>query len=251
MSVRTDDTGFAGIRILQDPSAFCYGTDAVLLADMAARGRVREDTRVMDLGCGNGIVPLILAARTLSRHIRGLEVQEEAAALARESVRLNGLEERIGILTGNVRDVRRDGDPALAALKGSFDLVTMNPPYTEGTRGLTGAAEAKTIARHEVLGSLGDFLEAAKYLLRDRGHLYIVHRPARLVDLCEHCRRLSLEPKEMRFVSGKPGEKPNILLLHCVKYGSRELRFLDPIAVRREDGTFTPEMLQAYGTKSY
>ncbi|OLR56492.1 hypothetical protein BHK98_10685 [Hornefia porci] len=257
--LRIDDTGFGSVRILQDPETFCYGVDAVLLAGFAAarlKGRSRP-SRLCDLGTGNGIVPLILSHKTHIGDMWGVEVQEEVWRLAVKNVELNDLEDRLHFLHANVRDIRTRpvecqspaGQPVFPAElggPGSFDAVTMNPPYTAAGSGLPAGNEARTIARHEVAGSLEDFLRAASALLKDKGHLFIVHRPSRLIDLCELCRRLRLEPGEIVFVSGKPMEKPNIVLMHCVRNGNRGLRILPEMHVREPDGSFSHEMLKLY-----
>ena len=124
--------------------------------------------------------------------------------------------------------------------------MTANPPYTAGSRGIESSNRAKAIARHETTAALEDFVKTAARLLRDRGDFYMVHRPARLVDICESCRVYGLEPKEMRFVSGKPMEKPNIVLIHCVKNGNRELKLLDPLYVHQENGRYSDEILKIY-----
>jgi len=124
--------------------------------------------------------------------------------------------------------------------------VTTNPPYFIGGGGLSSQNPAKAIARRETTGTLDDFLRLASKLLRDKGDFYMVHRPDRLIDIAAGCRKHRLEPKELRFVSGKPMEKPNILLVHCVKYGNPELRILPPLAVHNEDGSYTDEILNIY-----
>ena len=238
---RIDDIGFGGLRLVQDSNCFCYGTDAILLAYMLWRDQSIAERlkRIVDLGCGNGIVPLILSART-DASIAGVEVQKEAIELACETVELNKLADRVEIIKGNIRNIQ-ELLPAASA-----DAVTTNPPYTEAGRGLVSANTVKAIARQEIEGTLADFLEAAEYLLKPGGHLYMVHRPARLADLIEKMRALKLEPKEMQLVSGKRGDSPNIILLHAVKGGKNELKVLPELTVRNDDGSFTEEMKAAY-----
>lgn len=242
MELRFDETGFGNIGIYQAPEEFCYGVDAVLLADFAAQGaRKKRNCRIMDLGTGTGIVPLILSHKTDAPYIGALEVQEHSYALVEKNIVFNHLENRIFGFHGDVSTFDEAGE-----LAASFDVVTTNPPYFIGDGGLGSKNPAKAIARHETTGSLDDFVKLAARLLKDRGDFYMVHRPSRLVDICEICRKYKLEPKELRFVSGKPMERPNILLVHCVKYGNAELRVLDPIAVHREDGSYTDEILKIY-----
>ena len=250
MSRRMDETGFGSVKILQDPDTFCYGADAVLLAGFAAEhlnARKNRTERLCDLGTGNGIIPLILSHKTEIPELHGLEVQEKMAALARENAELNHLEGRMIVHHANVRDlIGSAGKLEEMGGPGSFDAVTSNPPYTAGTGGMHGENEAKTIARHEVLGSLEEFLQCASLLLRHRGDLFMIHRPSRLVDLCVLSRKWDLEPKELCFISGNPGEKANLILMHCVKGGGPELKVLEPVSVRDGNGGFSEYMLSFY-----
>lgn len=245
MELRFDETGFGNLGIFQAPEEFCYGVDAVLLADFAAQGaNKRRKCRIMDLGTGTGIVPLILSHKTKAEYIAGLEVQEHSFSLTKKNIEHNRLEGRVFAFHGDVS--RFDEAEAFDELAESFDVVTSNPPYFVGGGGLESKNSAKSIARHETTGSLDDFVRMAAKLLKDKGDFYMVHRPSRLVDICAVCRKYKLEPKELRFVSGKPMEKPNILLVHCVKHGGAELRVLEPLAVHNEDGSYTEEILKIY-----
>lgn len=242
MSLRLDDTGFGEIKIWQNPDAFCYGIDAVLLAGFAAESlrKRKASGRAMDLGTGTGIVPLILSHKTDAGYIGGIEIQRESFQLAQKNITENGLNGRLHMFCENVKDLKRE------ELFGTFDVVTSNPPYTAGNRGIESQNPAKAMARHELSASLEDFVRTAAFLLRDRGDFYLVHRPSRLVDICESCRKHRLEPKELRFVSGKPMEKPNIVLVHCVKNGNRELKFLEPGYVHEPGGAYSQWVLQIY-----
>ena len=242
MELRYDETGFGKIGIFQAPEEFCYGVDAVLLADFASQAaQRRKGCKIMDLGTGTGIVPLILSHKTDAVYIGGLEVQEHSFSLVEKNIAHNGLEDRIFGFHGDV-SCFAEAD----AMAGQFDVVTTNPPYFVGGGGISSKNPAKSIARHETTGALEDFVRLAAKLLKDKGEFYMVHRPSRLVDICETCRKYKLEPKELRFVSGKPMEKPNILLVHCVKHGNAELRILEPLAVHNDDGSYTNEILKIY-----
>lgn len=250
MALRLDETGFGDIKLWQDKEGFCYGVDAVLLADFAARSiseRHRRCEKIADLGTGNGIIPLVLSHKTGIPEIWGIEVQRASYELALKNADLNGLSGRVRFVLDDVRRIAAegfaDGDKNYA---GHFDAVTANPPYTKPAGGIPSGTEAVRIARHEVLADLDDFIGAAALLLRDKGDFYMVHRPSRLVDICDACRHVNLEPKELRFVSGKPMEKANILLIHCVKNGNRELSVLKPLSVRTADGDYSEEMLCIY-----
>lgn len=243
-ALRLDDTGFGGVQIFQCPEEFCYGVDAVLLADFASKSpaalKKKEKCRILDMGTGTGIVPLVLSHKTEAGTICGIEVQEHSYNLAEKNRQHNGLENRLCFYHDDVSTFYHE------ELVGSFDIVTSNPPYTAGNRGIESKNKAKAIARHEITASLDDFVKQAAKLLCDKGDFYMVHRPARLVDICETCRKYRLEPKELRFVSGKPGEIPNILLVHCIKNGNRELKILEPLAVHDEDGKYSGKILKIY-----
>lgn len=157
---RIDDLERNGYRIIQDTHRFCFGMDAVLLSGFA---RVKDDARVLDLGTGTGIIPILLEAKTKAAHLTGLEIQEDSADMARRSVRLNGLQEKISIVTGDIKEAGSLFDAA------SFDVITSNPPYMTAQHGLTNPEDAKAIARHEILCTLEDVIAQAARLLRRAG----------------------------------------------------------------------------------
>lgn len=247
MALRLDKTGFNSVVICQDTEEFCYGTDAVILAHEASLSPKAKSSecRIADLGTGTGIIPLILSQKTRAGSIYGIEAQEHSYQLAVRNAMDNGLSDRVRFVCGNVKDVSHLDDFG-GEKAGIFDIVTANPPYTVAGAGIESENEAKAIARHEILGTLDDFLRAAAVLLKDKGEFYMINRPNRLVDICEGCRKYSLEPKEMTFISGKPSEKPNLILIKCVKNGKRELKVKAPFAVRNEDGTFSEIMMDTY-----
>ena len=143
---RTDCIGFGDLRLTQRPEDFCYGVDAVILADFAARGQKSIKT-IMDLGTGNGIIPLILSHKTNAQKIYGVEVQENAFEIACRNVEQNGLKSKITMIHGDIRQI---GTQISAELTGSLDMVVSNPPYMASQSGLTNVSHAKTIARHEI-----------------------------------------------------------------------------------------------------
>lgn len=239
---RTDCIGFGNLRLIQRPEDFCYGVDAVILADFAASGIKTHDT-VMDLGTGNGIIPLILSHKTSAKRIYGLEIQTEMYEIACKNILTNGLEDRIDMIQGNVKDI---GVSLHTELINTLDCIVSNPPYMAKQSGLTNINQAKTMARHETAGGLADFLKAASRLLKVKGHLYMVHRPNRMVDLFCLAREVGLEPKELRLVCPKPGASPNILLVHFLKGGGKELKILPTLNVYQSDGGYTEEILAIY-----
>jgi len=240
---RLDETGFGELKLIQKPEEFCYGVDAVILADFAAKYTRKTFRRAVDLGTGTGIIPLILSHKTEIPEITGIEVQKDSFDRAERNRCLNGLEGRVGFIHGDVKDYKtgwaRD-------MQGTCDLVTSNPPYTAGSSGLVSSNPAKLIARHETTASLEDFIKCAAWILRDRGDFFMVHRPSRIVDICCLGRQHGLEVKELQFVSPNVNAKPNILLVHMVKGGGREAKMLPPLYVYDLDGNYTPELRETY-----
>ncbi len=236
---RIDSIGFGNLRLIQKPDDFCYGIDAVLLATFAEVGK---NERVIDLGTGTGIIPMILSHRTEAKEIIGVEIQQGSYDRGIRNIRFNDLGERVRLIHGDVKQLVKDK----LVNKHSFDVVVTNPPYIKGDGGVKNRERAKTVARHETTAGLSDFIGEASLLLKDRGDFYMVHRPNRLVDISVLCRQHKLEPKELRLVCPSLETAPNILLLHCVKNGRPELRFLDPLYVYKEDGSYTDEIMRLY-----
>lgn len=246
---RVDETGFGKLKLIQKPEEFCYGVDAVILADFASKYVVSAATRngsdviAVDLGTGTGIIPLILSHKTAWRHLTGIEVQQGSYDRACRNAAFNGLKERLNFINADVKDFGRTwGDH----LRGRADVVTSNPPYTEGGGGLKSANSAKSIARHETTANLEDFISCAAQLLKSKGDFFMVHRPSRLVDICCLGRKYGLEPKEMCFVSPNQQTAPNIILVHFVKGSGRQLKVLDPLYVYNMDGTYTDKLRECY-----
>ncbi len=238
---RIDEIGFGGLRLIQKPQDFCYGIDAVLLADFAAK-LAKKKSHIIDLGTGTGIVPLILSCKTSAPKIYGVEIQQDSYERAVRNVELNSLEDRLAMICCNIKDI--DG-----SLKGNFDTVTANPPYMETGSALLNSIDAKAIARHEIYAGIEDFIAAAELLLKDRGDFFMVHKPSRLADVIYYTRKHSLEPKALRFVCPKAGEAANIMLIHCIKNAGRELRMQKNLYVYNDDGTYTDEIESIYGRK--
>ncbi|MCI8356849.1 MAG: tRNA1(Val) (adenine(37)-N6)-methyltransferase [Lachnospiraceae bacterium] len=235
---RIDDLQRNGYRIIQNPDRFCFGMDAVLLAGFAV---AKEGSTVLDMGTGTGILPILMEARTKAAHLTGLEIQEESADMARRSVALNGLEDKITIVTGDIKEAGSLFDAA------SFDVITCNPPYMIGQHGLVNPEDAKAIARHEILCTLEDVIGQAARLLRPGGNFFMVHRPFRLTDIIALLRQYRLEPKRMQFVYPFVDKEPNMVLVEANRGGKPRMKVEKPLIIYKEPGVYMPEIYELYG----
>lgn len=235
---RIDDLQKNGYRIIQNPEKFCFGMDAVLLSGFA---KVKAGENALDLGTGTGIIPILLEAKTQGEHFTGLEIQEESADMARRSVALNGLEEKIEIVTGDIKDASERFGAS------SFDVITTNPPYMIGQHGLKNSNEAKTIARHEVLCDLEDILRESSRLLKEHGRFYMVHRPFRLAEILSAMIQYRIEPKRMRLVYPYIDKEPNMVLIEGLRGGRSRMTVEKPLIVYKEPGVYTEEIYTTYG----
>ncbi len=239
---RLDDLGRKGYKIIQNPEKFCFGIDAVLLSGFA---KVKPGSKVLDLGTGTGIIPILMEAKTEAEHLTGLEIQEESADMARRSVALNGLENKISIVTG---DIKEAGSLLGAA---SFDVITCNPPYMIGGHGLQNPSVPKTIARHEILCTFEDVAREASYLLKHGGAFYLVHRPFRLAEIITTLTVHKLEPKRIRFVHPYIDKEPNMVLIEARKGGNPRVTVEKPLIVYKAQGEYTDEIYDIYKPPVY
>ena len=243
-----------GYKIIQDTERFQFGIDAVLLADFANKG-VKTGEKVIDLGTGTGIIPLLMAGRCLSAReagvskapvpavsFTGLEVQEASAGMAARSVALNGLEGHIRIVHGDLKEA------GTLFPRHSFNLVTCNPPYMIDDHGKGNELDALTIARHEVLCTLEDVVTAADDLLATHGRFFMIHRPFRLPEIFEALARHKLEPKRMRLIQPFANKEPNMVLIEARKNAKRRLTIEPPLIVRNDDGEYTAEINSIYSS---
>lgn len=239
---RLDDLGRKGYRIIQNPATFCFGIDAVLLTGFA---KIKPGAKVLDMGTGTGIIPILLEAKTEAGHLTGLEIQEESADMARRSVLLNDLDKKIDIVNGDIKEA------SAIFGKGTFDVVTCNPPYMIGAHGLTGENDRKTIARHEVLCTFDDVAREAAAVLKPGGTFYLVHRPFRLVELFQTMVKYRLEPKRMKLVHPFVDKEPNMVLIEAKKGGNSRIAVESPLIVYKEPGVYTDEIYDIYKPEEY
>ena len=235
---RIDELQRNGYQIIQNPAKFCFGMDAVLLSGFA---RAKKGNTVLDMGTGTGIIPILMEAKTEASRFVGLEIQEESAEMARRSVALNGLEEKITIVTGDIKEADSLFDAA------SFDVITCNPPYMIGQHGLVNPEDAKAIARHEILCTLEDVIAQAAVLLKPGGNFFMVHRPFRLAEIMVLLHQYKLEPKRMQMVHPFIDKEPNMVLIEANRGGKPRMSVEKPLIIYKEPGVYMPEIYDIYG----
>lgn len=238
---RLDDLGRNGYRIIQNRDKFCFGIDAVLLSDFA---RVKKGEKVLDIGTGTGIIPILMEARYPMGTYTGLDIQEESIEMASRSVALNGLSHKINMVTGDIKEAVSIFGAA------SFQVITTNPPYMTGSHGLVNDNEPKAIARHEICCTLEDILSNSARLLQEHGRFYMVHRPFRLAEILSECVKYKLEPKRLRFVHSYVDKEPTMVLIEALKGGNSRVKVEPPLIVYKDVNVYTDEIREIYGYTS-
>ena len=256
---RTDETGFGDIKVIQK-KGYGYGVDAVLVAAFAAGetgaagiavsgteenspAKASDPVRIADLGTDCGIVAFILSHKIPGAFVLGIEKREEAADRARNAVLLNGLEDRVSIMTADINEICNGSSDDLLA---SFDAVVSNPPYFRKGSAIPSSSADRFTARHETTAGIDGFARTASAMLRSGGSFYLIHRPDRLADIFTALRDYGLEPKEMQMVLPHPGEPANLVLIHAVKGAGPQLKMLPELAVHNTDGSYTESILRIY-----
>ncbi len=234
---RIDDLQRKGYKIIQNTEKFCFGMDAVLLSGFT---NVKPEELVLDMGTGTGIIPILLEAKTDGKHFTGLEIQEESADMARRSIELNGLSEKVDIVQGDIKEASKIFG------KGVMNVVTVNPPYMNDLHGIKNPDMPKAIARHEVLCTLEDVVREAAAVLKQNGRLYMVHRPHRLVEIINMMTKYKLEPKRMRLVHPYKDKEANMVLIEALKGGKSMIKVESPIVVYESENVYTEQLLELY-----
>lgn len=234
---RIDDLQRKGYKIIQNTEKFCFGMDAVLLSGFAT---VKPGELVLDMGTGTGIIPILLEAKTEGKHFTGLEIQAESADMARRSVTLNNLAEKIDIVNGDIKEASKIFG------KNVMNVVTVNPPYMNDLHGIKNPDMPKAIARHEVLCTLEDVVREASAVLKQNGRFYMVHRPHRLVEIITMMTKYKLEPKRMRLVHPYKDKEANMVLIEGLKGGKSMIKVESPIVVYESENVYTEQLLKLY-----
>ena len=234
---RLDDLQTGGLKLIQRPDAFRFGTDSVLLADFAAP---RRGERAADLGCGTGAIALLMAGHQKAMTVDAVELQPDIADMARRSVALNRLEDRVSVHCGDIREIWR----TLGA--GRHTLAVCNPPYGRSGAALESTREGVRLARHEGDLTPLDVAVAAAKLLKNGGRFCVVYPAPRAYELMRAMEDAGIAPKRVRTVHGVEGRAPKFVLLEGVKQGGEGLHWLPPLVLRRTDGSFTEEWHRIY-----
>ncbi len=238
---RIDDLQFKGLKIIQNPQGFCFGIDAVLLSSFV---QVKKGSKVADLGCGTGIISILLSGKTEAASITGMEIQPDVAEMADRSVQMNGIQDRVRIVNADLKQA-----PELFGLS-SMDAVVTNPPYRTKGCGMVNPDNAKAISRHEILCSLEDIVRVSRDLLKPGGKLFMVHRPDRLTDIIYGLRNYKLEPKKIRFVHSQISTPPNLVLIEALRGGNPHLKIDKPLIIY--DGeAYMEEIKKIYNIEDY
>ena len=226
--------GYKDMYIVQDSDMFNFSLDSVLLPNFIKLDK--KVKKIMDIGCGNAPIPLILSTKT-DAHIIGVEIQKEVYDMAVESVKINNIENQVEIINADINKIYKEYSV------GSFDIITCNPPYFKySDTSNINKNDYKTIARHEVNLNLEEIVKISKYLLKNNGSLNIVHRPERLTDIVEMMRKYGIEPKRIQFIYPHPGSNANILLIEGIKMGKPGLKILPCMYSHTSDGEYTDEI---------
>lgn len=232
-----DDLQYKNLKLIQKRKAFRFGVDAVLLANFAD---AKKGDRVLDIGTGTGIIPILMAGKTEANELVGIEIQPDMVEMANRSICLNGLEDRVRIFEG---DITRFEDYFEAS---SFDVIVTNPPYIGRGSGIKNAEDKLSLARHEIACTLEDIIKAVHKLLKVNGQFAMVHRPERLVDILYLLRTYSIEPKFLRFIHPAPYKKPNLVLVKAVRGGKTQLNMLEPLYIYDGKGRYSEEINRIY-----
>ncbi len=233
---RLDDLMRSGRRIIQNANEFCFSMDSVLIAHFP---KFKKNARVIDLGTGTGVIPLLIVDKV--KEICAVELNSRAADLARRNVELNGLTEKIFVLEGDYRKHREIFKAE------SFDAAIANPPYTPIKNGEANKISGIARARHEFTATLEDVVTAARYVLKFHGAFYMIHAASRLCEIIDALHRHQMEMKRLRIIQPKSGRDANLIMLEAVVGANAgNLKILPPLIVHNEDDSYTDEIYKIY-----
>lgn len=232
-----DDILDGRFRVIQKKMGYRFSLDALLLAHFI---RMKKGDALLDLGTGSAVIPLLLYHRWGCSRVLGIEIQPELADMAGRTLTYNGLSDQMEIVEGDIRSIEQLIAPS------SFDAVTCNPPYRKLQSGKINPLPEKAQARHEIHGSVGDFIRAAAYAVRPRGRIFMIYPARRLAELIFQMRRFQVEPKRLRMVHSRVEMEGEFVLMEGIVAGGEELAVLPPLVIYGEDGVYTPAMQEIF-----
>ncbi|MDI3534037.1 MAG: tRNA1Val (adenine37-N6)-methyltransferase [Thermosediminibacterales bacterium] len=235
---RIDDLVCKNLKIIQNPKSYCFSIDAVLLSNFVT---VKKGETVVDLGCGTGVISLLLSAKTPAKKIYGIEILDTVADMAERSVKLNGLEHKIEILSMDMKDAPQKLG------RGKYDVVVSNPPFREIGTGKINPDPVKACAKHELFVNLEGVISAAGMLLKKGGRFFLIHRTRRLPDIFCYMKKHKIEPKKIKFVHSTFDSPPNMVLIESVKGGNPEMKVLPSLYIYKEKGVYSEQIMSVYG----
>lgn len=235
--IREDDLGLRGLKILQNTDFFSFGIDTVLLSEFINNKRYEN---ILDIGCGNGILPLLIHGKGKGKNIYGIEIQKEVSELAYENVRLNKLQDSIFIVNTDIFDYKTEK---------LFDAIVSNPPYMPRTIGKSSDNFYKAIARTEIACNLDILFSSVKRLLKVNAPFFMVHKSDRIVDIFEKSRKYCLEPKRIRFIKPYVEKPTNLVLIEFIKGAKPFLKIENDLVIYNNDGSYTQEVAEIYEVK--
>ena len=242
---RIDDLGCNNLKIIQNKNWFCFGIDSVLLVNFAKN--IKENSTILDLGTGTGIIPILLSGKINIKKAVGIEIQENVADMAKRSVELNNLQNKIEIICSNILNLNNNFFIE-KGLENKFDVIITNPPYKKKGEGVINEKEEKLISRHEITADLEDFIKLSSNLLKDKGEFYIVHRPERLVDILDLMRKYKIEPKLMRMVCSNYNKPPKLVLIKGIRNANPFLKIENNLYIYDEKNNYTEEIKKIYNS---
>lgn len=230
---------FKNIKIVQDKDYFNFSLDSVLLPNFVEIPK--KTKKILDMCTGNAPIPLILSTKT-NAQIYAVELQKEVYSLAKETVKINKLDNQIELINDNVKNLKKIFNTE------TFDIITCNPPYfKKKDDSIINENKVKSIARHEIEMELEDIMIISKALLKNEGSLVLVHRTERLVEIIELMKKHNIEPKRMRLIYPKVNAESNLVLMDGRKNGKEGLKILPPLYIHKDDNSYTNEVLEMFG----
>ncbi len=230
---------FKDIKIVQNKDYFNFSLDSVLLPNFVEI--TRKTKKILDMCTGNAPIPLILSTKTDAK-IYGVELQKEVYDLAKETIKINNLDNQIELINDNIKNLKKIFDTE------TFDIITCNPPYfKKKDDSIINENKIKSIARHELEMELEDVMIISKALLKNKGSLVLVHRTDRLIEIIELMKKHNIEPKRMRLIYPKVNAESNLVLIDGRKNGKEGLKILPPLYIHNDDNSYTSEVLEMFG----